>query len=66
SIYAGTRGHLDEIPVGRVRDFEVGLLNYVRDRKPELLTKIREVGDMTGEIEEMMKSAISSFKASFK
>jgi F-type H+-transporting ATPase subunit alpha len=66
SIYAGTRGHLDDIPVAKVRDFEVGLLNYVRDRKPELLTKIREVADMTGEIEEMMKSAISSFKASFK
>jgi F-type H+-transporting ATPase subunit alpha len=66
SIYAGTRGHLDDIPVTKVRDFEVGLLSYVRDRKPELLTKIREVADLTTEIEEMIKSAISSFKASFK
>ncbi|XZE43587.1 F0F1 ATP synthase subunit alpha [Pirellulaceae bacterium SH467] len=66
SIYAGTRGHLDDIPVTKVRDFEVGLLTYVRDRKPELLTKIRDVADLTTEIEEMIKSAIASFKASFK
>jgi F-type H+-transporting ATPase subunit alpha len=66
SIYAGTRGHLDEIPVARVRDFEVGLITYVRDRKPELLTKIREVADLTSEIEDLIKSTIAAFKASFK
>jgi F-type H+-transporting ATPase subunit alpha len=66
SIYAGTRGHLDEIAVDRVREFEVGLLNFVRDRKPELLTKIREVADLTAEIEEAIKSAITTFKASFR
>ena len=66
SIYAGTRGHLDEVAVDRVREFEVGLLNFVRDRKPELLTKIREVADLTSEIEESIKSAITSFKATFR
>ena len=66
SIYAGTRGHLDEVAVDRVRDFEIGLLSYVRDRKPDLLVKIREVADLTPEIEEAIKSAITTFKASFR
>lgn len=66
SIYAGTRGHLDEVPVDRVREFEVGLLNFVRDRKPELLTKIRDVADLTSDIEESIKSAITTYKASFR
>ncbi len=66
SIYAGTRGHLDEIPVDRVRDFEIGLLSFVRDRKPDLLVKIREVADLTADIEEAIKSAITTFKASFR
>jgi len=66
SIYAGTRGHLDEIPVDRVRDFEIGLLSFVRDRKPDLLIKIREVADLTADIEEAIKSAITTFKASFR
>lgn len=66
SIYAGTRGHLDEIPVDRVREFEIGLLSFVRDRKPDLLVKIREVADLTADIEEAIKSAITTFKASFR
>jgi len=66
SIYAGTRGHLDEVAVDRVRDFEIGLLSFVRDRKPDLLIKIREVADLTAEIEEAIKSAITTFKASFR
>ncbi len=66
SIYAGTRGHLDEIAVDRVRDFEIGLLSFVRDRKPDLLVKIREVADLTADIEEAIKSAITTFKASFR
>ncbi|HUP81063.1 MAG TPA: F0F1 ATP synthase subunit alpha [Pirellula sp.] len=66
SIYAGTRGHLDEIAVDRVREFEIGLLSFVRDRKPELLVKIREVADLTPEIEEAIKSVITTFKASFR
>ncbi len=66
SIYAGTRGHLDDIAVDRVREFEIGLLNFVRDRKPDLLVKIREVADLTADIEEAIKSVISTFKASFR
>ena len=66
SIYAGTRGHLDEVAVDRVRDFEIGLLSFVRDRKPDLLIKIREVADLTTDIEEAIKSVITTFKASFR
>jgi F-type H+/Na+-transporting ATPase subunit alpha len=66
SIYAGTRGYLDDIPVEKVRDFETGLLNFVRDRKPELLSKIRDEKDLTAEVEEMIKTSITTFKASFR
>jgi F-type H+-transporting ATPase subunit alpha len=66
SLYAATRGHLDDIPVDRVRDFEVGLLNHVKDRVPELAKRIMDAGDLTSEVEEAIKSAISAFKAGFK
>jgi F-type H+-transporting ATPase subunit alpha len=66
SIYAGTRGHLDDVPVAKVREFEQGLLDFVRNRSPELLEKIVQVGDLTSEIEEAIKGAISGFKATFR
>ncbi|MGH9279608.1 MAG: F0F1 ATP synthase subunit alpha, partial [Acidimicrobiales bacterium] len=40
SIYAGTRGHLDDIPVGDVRRFEDELLDFMRTRRPELLDHV--------------------------
>jgi F-type H+-transporting ATPase subunit alpha len=66
SIYAGTRGHLDDVPVAKVREFEQGLLDFVRNRSPELLEKIVQVGDLTPEIEDAIKGAISGFKATFR
>ncbi|MFN7733416.1 MAG: F0F1 ATP synthase subunit alpha [Pirellula sp.] len=66
SLYAGTRGYLDDIPVAKVRDFENGLLSYLRDRKPEVTAKIQEIKDLTPEVEELIKSTITSFKATFR
>jgi F-type H+-transporting ATPase subunit alpha len=66
SIYAGTRGHLDDIPVSKVREFETGLMEFLRDRKSDVLKKINDVGDLTPEIEELIKSTIGAFKATFR
>ncbi|MEI8212669.1 MAG: F0F1 ATP synthase subunit alpha [Planctomycetota bacterium] len=66
SIYAGTRGHLDDIPVSKVREFEIGLLSFLRDRKPEVIRKIQDVADLTPEVEELIKSTIAAFKATFR
>ena len=66
SIYAGTRGHLDDIPVRKVREFETGLIEFLRDRKSDVLKKINDVGDLTPEIEELIKSTIGAFKATFR
>jgi len=66
SLYAATRGYLDDIPVDKVRDFEIGLQNHLKDRAPDLADKITTVGDLTPEIEEAIKSTILAFKAGFK
>jgi F-type H+-transporting ATPase subunit alpha len=66
SLYAGTRGYLDDIAVAKVREFENGLLTFLRDRKPEVSQKIRDVADLTTEVEEMIKSTITAFKATFR
>jgi len=66
SLYAATRGYLDDVPVDKVRDFELGLQNHLKDRAPDLVDKITQVGDLTSEVEEAIKSTILAFKAGFK
>src|SRR5687767_6527487 len=47
SIYAGTGGFLDDIPVEDVRRFEQELLEFVRGRSGDLMSKIRETGEVS-------------------
>jgi transcriptional accessory protein Tex/SPT6 len=41
-------------------------MEFLRDRKSDVLKKINEVGDLTPEIEELIKSTIGAFKATFR
>ena len=39
-IYAGTRGHLDKVPVKEVPAWEKAFITFIRDQKPEIRKKI--------------------------
>jgi F-type H+-transporting ATPase subunit alpha len=62
SIYAGTRGHLDEVPRDQVADWEKGFLTFVRDQVPELRRRIVDTKELDGEGERQLEAAIAEFK----
>ncbi|NIO60231.1 MAG: F0F1 ATP synthase subunit alpha [Acidobacteria bacterium] len=64
-IYAVTNGHLDAIPVERVRDWERGFHEDLHAKHPEILDGIRDEGQLTDELSAKLVSAIESFNASF-
>ena len=64
-IYAVTNGHLDEVPVERVRVWERGFLDYVAGRAPAVLEGLREEGSLTEEAESRLVEAIEQFGATF-
>lgn len=66
SIYAATRGHMDDVPVDKVSDFESRLLEFMGDRKSEVMNKLEETNDLTAEVESGIKAAIAEFKQSYK
>ncbi|MBI2042377.1 MAG: F0F1 ATP synthase subunit alpha [Candidatus Nealsonbacteria bacterium] len=57
-IYAGVNGYLDSLPLEKISEFESQFFQYLEDRKGDMLSKIRETGDLTEEIEKDLKSAI--------
>jgi F-type H+-transporting ATPase subunit alpha len=63
SIFAGTRGFIDDIPLDDVRRFEVELLEEFRSRYSDLLEQIRKEGTLPDE--EKLVQAITSFKERF-
>jgi F-type H+-transporting ATPase subunit alpha len=63
SIFAGTKGFLDDIETDDVRRFESELLEEFRSRYSDLLTEIRESGKLPDE--QKLTEAIESFKERF-
>jgi len=65
SIWAGSNGYLDDIPVDKVRDFESGLLEHMRTRHSDIGESIRDTGDLDDALSEKLEGAVKEFKSSF-
>ena len=63
SLYAGTRGYLDTIPVEDVARFEAELLEWVRTRHAGLMSGVVESGAVD---EDGLEAAVSAFAAQFE
>ncbi len=65
SIFAGTQGYLDTIPVGDVTRYEEAMIADLRANHADVLTKIRETKDLGDEAKSGLKSALDSFAKTF-
>ncbi|MCY4163803.1 MAG: F0F1 ATP synthase subunit alpha [bacterium] len=63
SLYAGTRGYLDNIPVEDVARFESELLEWVRARNGDLLDAVAQTGSVD---EQALQAAVAAFAAQFE
>lgn len=62
SMFAGTNGLMDDVPVPQVREFERQLLEFMATQHPEILKTIADTKDLPKESEEALRSAIDKFK----
>jgi F-type H+-transporting ATPase subunit alpha len=65
SLYAGTRGYMDEVPLEAVRKFEAEFLDFMRNAKADILTDIREKQALDDDLENRLKAAIDEFQKGF-
>jgi F-type H+/Na+-transporting ATPase subunit alpha len=63
SIFAGTRGFLDDVPVREVARFETAMLKYFRDQHPEIVDEIDRTRDLSNDLAEKIGKAIRDFKS---
>ena len=64
-IYAGVNGYLDTHPVDRVKDFEEGLLLFLRGEHQDLLNAIWEKKALDDELTGKLKAAVDAFAKNF-
>jgi len=65
SIYAGSKGFLDDLPNSRVAEFEASLLKYFRDEHPEVWKELDEKRVLDDAMNEKLSQLIGDFKNRF-
>jgi F-type H+-transporting ATPase subunit alpha len=63
-LYAVVNGLLDDVPVEKLRDFEVAFHRFMESSHPQIGQEIEEKGEIVPETEEALKKAIGEFKQS--
>ena len=61
-IYAGVNGHMDDVPVEKVADFERAFHEQLRATHRDILDAIQSTGELDEATEQRLKDAIEQFK----
>ncbi len=65
SLWAGTGGYLDDVPVADVRRFERDLLEFVHNRHQGIYDAITSTGELSDDTVASLQTAMKEFKDSF-
>jgi F-type H+-transporting ATPase subunit alpha len=66
SLFAGTRGLIDDVPVKAVRQWETDFLQFAKDKHSDLIKLLEESNDLTDEVVEKIEACIQAFKSGYK
>jgi F-type H+-transporting ATPase subunit alpha len=66
SVWAGTSGYLDDVPVGDISRFESEFLDYLQRSHAGIYDAIRETGDVSEDTATALKDAIEEFRRGFE
>jgi len=65
-LWVVTNGYLDEVPTGRIRDFEQRYYRFLEAEHADLLPALAEKKELTDEIVSGLKTATEAFKETFQ
>jgi F-type H+-transporting ATPase subunit alpha len=65
SVYAGTKGFLDNLAVEAVRPFEAALHQWLTDEKSDLLDKLETAPKFDQALDKELRDAITEFKEAY-
>jgi F-type H+/Na+-transporting ATPase subunit alpha len=66
SIWAGSNGYLDDVPIEDVGRFESEFLDYLKRNHSGILTTIRETKQLSNDTATGLKDAVDSFRGTFE
>jgi F-type H+-transporting ATPase subunit alpha len=64
-LYAATKGKLDDVPTGKVKDWETGFYRFLETEHPNILKTLGETKNLTDELRTELDQAIDSYRQTF-
>src|SRR5256886_6242560 len=65
-IWAVQNGYVDNVPVGRIKEFQINLTEFLSTRKSELLAKIAKEKTLSAALTTELKTATEQFKETWR
>ncbi|MCM8730604.1 F0F1 ATP synthase subunit alpha [Hephaestia sp. GCM10023244] len=65
SIFAGTNGYIDDVPVDAVTRYEAAMLADIRANHPDILKDIHDTRDLSDATKGKLKDALAAFTKAF-
>jgi F-type H+-transporting ATPase subunit alpha len=65
SVWSGTSGQLDDVPVEDIRRFDAEFLDYIQREQPGILETIRQTSDLSDDTITTLTTSINAFKRQF-
>ncbi len=66
TLWSMQNGYMDDVPVDKIKDFQLKLQDYFTTRKDAVLGKIRDKGAIDDDITNDLKAALTEFKSSYR
>ncbi len=66
SIYLGTNGYMDDVPIADIKRFEKEVLEFIEVKYNDIFDSIKKEKQLSAELEEKMKKAAGEFLGIFK
>lgn len=64
-IYAVTKGYLNEIPVEKIKDYQVKLFDFLTEQQAKLLQDIIQTKDLSADNEKILSQALKEFNQQY-
>jgi F-type H+-transporting ATPase subunit alpha len=65
-LWAGQNGFVDDVPVAKIKDFQLKLTDFMTTRKMELMTRIAKEKELKDATVNDLKAAVTEFKQTYK
>ena len=62
SVFAGVKGYLDDVDLGKIKGFEKDVIEKIKNDKPEIIEAIQSSGKLDEDTENQLKQVIEEYK----